>query len=301
MDWNPLELLRMALSAVSEPVLVVRVSTGRIVEANPPACQLVGLPRAEVLGGEAAQVLERIDLGHLLKPGIAQAMGDAPLDARRGHEAARCASFEWTVLVSREVDGDGLVLVGRRPPCGAAVHAGPIKPTEEPSRRVDPLTGLPDRTEFERHLARNCVADVAEPQAHFAVLFLDLDGFKAVNDQFGHRHGDRLLRGLAQRLLQAVRPGDLVARFGGDEFTVLLEGVHAVADAVRVAQRLLAVTGTAAPAERDSPAVSMSVGIALGRPGMAPDAVVDAADRAMYRAKAAGGGGWAVAEDHGPA
>lgn len=290
-----LEALRLALCLVSEPVLVVDTRTERIVEANPSACALVGLSMAEIRRATAGEVLQRIGLECLLRNGLdregRESLGLGPSRKEANLDAPPC----WRV-VGPALCSDGiLTLVG----CALreSQEGQPELPKSSilPPLRMDPLTGLPDRAAFEDRLAERCVSNAGSGLADFAVLFLDLDGFKQINDQLGHRHGDSLLRSIAQRFRRAVRPGDLVARFGGDEFTVLLDSVHAVNDAVGVAQRLLAATGDKAVAAPGGKAVSVSVGIALGRAGMNPADLIDAADRAMYRAKAAGGTGWAVA------
>ena len=295
-----IEAIRMALCVVSQPVLVVDTRADRIVEANPPACAMVGLSMAEVRRVRASDALDRIGLGGILRKGGLQAEQAALTSGSVPKEPDSADALPWRVVKPAQCADGILVIVGcplRGERDGRPEHArsGILRPLH-----MDPLTGLPDRAAFEDRLAERCVSNAGSGLADFAVLFIDLDGFKRVNDQLGHRHGDSVLRTVAQRLRRAVRPGDLVTRFGGDEFTVLLDAVHAVNDAVGVAQRLLAATGDENIAVSDGKKVSMSVGIALGRAGMNPADLIDAADRAMYRAKAAGGGTWAVAEGDSP-
>ena len=159
----------------------------------------------------------------------------------------------------------------------------------------DALTGLPNRVLFadrlEQALRR---AERREEEACCAVLFLDLDRFKAVNDAFGHQTGDELLAAVARRLESAVRPGDTVARLGGDEFTVLLEEISGVHEATLVAERIqdtLTDPFQIAGVQLD---VCASIGIALGAADVPPKELIHAADTAMYRAKADGRGGHQV-------
>jgi diguanylate cyclase (GGDEF)-like protein len=159
----------------------------------------------------------------------------------------------------------------------------------------DALTGLPNRALFldRLELSVRRARRQAEPFC-CAVLFLDLDRFKLVNDSLGHLVGDRLLMAVAKRLEGALRPGDTVARHGGDEFTLLLDDIGDVHGASVVAERLQ--ESLSAPFEVGSRAlhVSASIGIALVTPDRAPEEVVRDADVAMYRAKAQGGGRHAV-------
>jgi two-component system cell cycle response regulator len=148
----------------------------------------------------------------------------------------------------------------------------------------DSLTGLPNRDLLVDRLS--IAGRRQRPDARLAVLFIDLDGFKDVNDRHGHAAGDRLLKDVASVLMTSLRPGDTVARFGGDEFAVLCEDLLDAVAAVQIAERIVAAISAVSTAEWR---VSASVGIAcqLG-PGLDPDELLAQADEAMYRAKRQG-------------
>ena len=153
----------------------------------------------------------------------------------------------------------------------------------------DPLTALPNRALFMDLLARSVARGRRRRDYLFAVLFLDLDRFKVINDSLGHLLGDQLLVAIAGRLLQCVRPGDTVARLGGDEFTVLLEDISDESDATRVAERIHGELAVPFPLDGHEVFTSASIGIALSATGYdVPDHILRDADTAMYRAKAAG-------------
>jgi diguanylate cyclase (GGDEF)-like protein len=118
-----------------------------------------------------------------------------------------------------------------------------------------------------------------------AVFFLDLDGFKAVNDRLGHLAGDALLRGIAGRLLAWVRPGDTVSRFGGDEFTVLAREVAGPEEAAAIAVRLTEAVREPLSLEGEEVSLTPSIGIALGKGIRKPEELLERADAAMYAAK----------------
>ncbi|VVE83755.1 diguanylate cyclase domain-containing protein [Pandoraea sputorum] len=161
----------------------------------------------------------------------------------------------------------------------------------------DPLTGLPNRAYFESRLVQ-ALDEARELGTHVALLYLDSNRFKDINDQLGHDAGDAVLVAIAERLRQPLREGDLVARLGGDEFAVMLPGVRQTSNAVRLAQNLLAsMERPIALPDGSELATSMSIGVAL-YPTHANDAValLRAADAAMYQAKRAGDGTWHVAE-----
>ncbi len=193
----------------------------------------------------------------------------------------------------------GALVTGRQASVAAAEHAAVH----------DPLTGLANRVLLMDRV--NAAAHRAErsPDARFAVLYCDLDGFKGVNDQLGHDAGDELLEAVARRLEKAVRPGDLVSRLGGDEMAVLLDGVTGVEEAAGVAERLLAALAEPYAVGGREVVVTVSVGVAVAdAEGLAgprlreeradltgsdedghAEEVIRAADMALQRAKATGG------------
>jgi diguanylate cyclase (GGDEF)-like protein/PAS domain S-box-containing protein len=153
----------------------------------------------------------------------------------------------------------------------------------------DGLTGLPNRSRFHAMLTQALAAMRSDSHAHFAVMFLDFDRFKLINDSMGHSAGDEFLIQVSRRIQDQVRPGDVVARLGGDEFAVLMHGVHEVSQATHLAQRLLDALKQPLSVGGVNIATSASIGITFSRLGYdAPEELLRDADIAMYRAKAAG-------------
>ncbi len=152
----------------------------------------------------------------------------------------------------------------------------------------DPLTGLANRIFFEQCLS-TALKKRRRGDDKLAVMFIDLDGFKTINDSLGHAGGDRLLRAVAGRLRASLRPGDTLARFGGDEFTLFLADIHVRADAGTVADKIIRQFEAPFVLEGNEVHIGASVGIAL-HPGAGDtvDVLLDNADSAMYRAKRAG-------------
>ena len=155
----------------------------------------------------------------------------------------------------------------------------------------DPLTGLPNRTLFMRRLSDATHRARRGQDGLFAVLFLDVDGFKLVNDSMGHHVGDEMLITIARRLEGCVRGGDIVARLGGDEFAILLERIADVRDAAMVAERVQEALQTPLSIGGYEHATSASIGVALSTGASEqPEYVLRSADIAMYRAKNSGRG-----------
>jgi diguanylate cyclase (GGDEF)-like protein len=149
----------------------------------------------------------------------------------------------------------------------------------------DDLTGLPNRGLLYDRLGL-AITQSHRQASHLALLFLDLDDFKTVNDSFGHGSGDRLLVELATRVRGCVRAGDTVARFGGDEFIVLLDSVTGPEDAARVAAKVLDAVRAPFRLDGHEVAIVASVGVSVyPRDGTSPDDLVRSADAAMYRDK----------------
>jgi diguanylate cyclase (GGDEF)-like protein/PAS domain S-box-containing protein len=148
----------------------------------------------------------------------------------------------------------------------------------------DPLTGLPNRVLFVDRL-EHALARLGRQQSLAGILFLDLDHFKLVNDSLGHHVGDELLAAAAPRLKHALRGSDTVARFGGDEFGILLEDIASERDAIETAERIAATFARPFVLSGSEHFVTTSIGIALATGGERADELIRDADAAMYRAK----------------
>ncbi len=199
-------------------------------------------------------------------------------------QAARPWSNEERRLVEQ------LALEGSLVVENAALRATEQERLEELAHQAfhDSLTELPNRALFADRL-EHALERTNRRKAAVAVLFLDLDDFKPINDSFGHEAGDRLLVAVAQRIKACVRPEDTVARLGGDEFTVLLEDIADVRYAIAVAERIESSLGEPFEVEGQEASVTASIGIAVstGRES-SPDDLVRDSDNAMYLAKRKG-------------
>ncbi|MBX3650839.1 MAG: diguanylate cyclase [Burkholderiales bacterium] len=196
------------------------------------------------------------------------------LSALDGHRAARVEKMAATLLSANEQ----LQLT--------ALH--------------DPLTGLPNRVLLSDRLMQAQFQADRSGQG-FAVMFIDLDHFKAVNDSYGHRVGDDLLRGIAQALGSCIRREDTVSRTGGDEFVAVLNGIKSRADAEAAAGKILAALAQPFQVGPHALKASCSIGISLyPADGVDAPTLMANADAAMYRAKKAGRSGYRLAADTGP-
>lgn len=187
------------------------------------------------------------------------------------------------VLVSRRADGSCV-----------ALHRDVTEQRRFEDRinflaRHDPLTGLPNRGVLRDELDRRLTAEA--PTTPFALLCIDLDRFKPVNDQLGHAAGDDLLEQVGRRLRGCVREFDLVARMGGDEFAIILDTLGSADDAVQLADRIVRILSEPFTIREQSVAVGASIGLAFApQHGSDTMTLMQNADLALYRAKQAGRG-----------
>ena len=201
----------------------------------------------------------------------------------------RVIHCEWHNSVLRDVDGAVVSIFSL-----ALDVTAQIQLQEQLAHQAlhDPLTGLPNRASlagrFRQLLAR---------EERFAILFIDLDGFKGVNDRLGHAAGDELLHVVARRLQRAIRTGDVVARLGGDEFVVLAEGGCDEAECLALAQRLAAVIARSIAIGGERVQIKASIGVSRSAPDQRdPDELLLIADAAMYTAKQRGTGPYLVTQ-----
>jgi diguanylate cyclase (GGDEF)-like protein/PAS domain S-box-containing protein len=196
----------------------------------------------------------------------------------------------WRVLESTASN-----LLGQPAVAGIVLNAHDITDHKRAEAKLlhdalhDELTGLPNRALFMDRLRHSMERSRREPELLTAVLFLDLDRFKIVNDSLGHLVGDELLIQISGSLAGALRPSDTIARVGGDEFAILLEGGRDVSDAVRVAERIHDRLTTAVNLGGHEVFITASIGIAVHTPEYErPEDLLRDADTAMYRAKSSG-------------
>ncbi|MDT7536417.1 MAG: hypothetical protein QOI82_2, partial [Actinomycetota bacterium] len=270
---------------------------GIVTFANPAAESLLGWRRGELVGREIAESVDpegrvvgvdNAEWVHLprLRAGETLRIDEHVVTRRDGSPLD-------VALTASPVLRDGNVV-------GAVVVLRDVRDRKTLERRLvhqafhDPLTGLPNRALFLDRLEHARARSLRDGGTQ-AVLFLDLDRFKVINDSLGHRTGDQVLQTVASRLVGVLRPSDTVARFGGDEFTVLLEQVLDAGEAAQTAERILRALQLPMEAGDRDVVITASIGIAIAEPGNAPGDLLAAADIAMYQAKSRGKNRYVVA------
>ena len=247
--------------------------------------------------GEVVNVLGRPDRLLLMKK---------PVDAEEVWQVALTLSRKWHLAREASHQLDVLDTQARATTAKLEEQIRLRAEVEEELRHLayhDPVTGLPNRTYLYDRIEQCIQRSIRCPEFRYAVLFLDLDNFKLINDTMGHDRGDRLLQDVAQRLRTCMRSldaiakveEDVAARVGGDEFIVLLEGIRESEDCLRVAQRFIEILSRPFRIDGKELVVCASIGLAMSsREYLQAQDVLRDADTAMYRAKSLGKGQYAL-------
>jgi diguanylate cyclase (GGDEF)-like protein/PAS domain S-box-containing protein len=252
---------------------------GRFTLLNPAWEQVLGWTREELQSRPVADFVHPEDAAQLLGPMRAGNGHPAEIENFTTRYRHRDGSWHWLLWSARR-DGDTWY---------AAAKDVTDRMWLERQAMHDPLTRLPNRMLL-MDRARQAVARLDRSDGVLAILFIDLDKFKAVNDNLGHDAGDRLLVSVSERLAELMRDSDTVARLGGDEFVILAEEIESEGEAMALAGRVLDALERPFPLGSADVAMLASVGVAVSRDSnVDPEAMLREADLAMYKAKGAGG------------
>jgi diguanylate cyclase (GGDEF)-like protein/PAS domain S-box-containing protein len=268
---------RFRALAETAPFAVFIEQAGRLHYANPAAIAQSGYTLDE---------LRRMSFYDLLHPDGREATRAKGLSRHEAQVLTKSGAERWL-----DFSGAPVELDGRPADLLTAVDVTERRRADERMRTLayhDPLTGLPNRLLFTDRL-QLAVAQAHRQRERLAVLFVDLDGFKLINDSLGHAAGDRVLERTAERLVSSVREGDSVSRLGGDEFTLILPGLHRPEEIALVAEKVLQAIRRPLRLDGRELFVTASMGVSV-YPDDGEDAatLVKSADTAMYRAKEQG-------------
>jgi diguanylate cyclase (GGDEF)-like protein/PAS domain S-box-containing protein len=279
--------MRTLLDSMSEGL--IQVDQHDVIEfVNNRFCEITGYEREELLGKMTADVLfkdsEKLSASQPASKRLQGRLGqhELQLNKKNGETLYVIVGGAPVINAVNQIIGTMYVITDiteRRRIEEQMVH----------DAFHDALTGLPNRKLFMEHLRLTLAREQRETKSLFAILFLDFDRFKMVNDSLGHTEGDRLLKAIAGRLSFILRPGDLVARIGGDEFTILLSEIQSSADALHIAERIHEEMRIPFDLGGSEIVTSASIGIAFSNKDyIEAEEILRDADIAMYRAKARG-------------
>ncbi len=286
---------RSLIQHASEIVTILD-RTGRITYESPALTPLLGWDEEEVVGNNALNYVHPNDAATVataLEAVAGQPLGghEPPIEFRFRHKDG---SWRWLEALGTNLlddDAVGGIVVNSRDVTDRRALADRL--TRQANR--DSLTGLPNRRRFLDHLGETAAYEDTDNQ--IAVVFLDLDDFKVVNDSLGHSAGDLLLVAVAQRLKRFLRPGDMLARLGGDEFTFLMNAVASTSQAMETASHIIDAFREPFIVAGRELSLTPSLGIAVGMPAQdRPDELLRQADLAMYSAKWQGKSGAVIFE-----
>ncbi|AGZ45168.1 sensor domain-containing diguanylate cyclase [Actinoplanes friuliensis] len=282
-----------ALFQHAPDMVAVLDAEGRVAYSSPSAASVLHFPAGSLQGSSVFELVhpdDRPRMREAFAELLTERDGVLRLQTRILNATGKATWFEFTA--SNQMQNPALT--------GIVINARDISENRAFQERLhheathDALTGLPNRRRMQDALGTSLEDDAV------AVLFVDLDGFKPVNDAHGHEAGDELLRQVADRLSTCVREGDVLARVGGDEFVVLMPGVTAQADADTMSTRVRLAVERPFQVLGNEVVIGASVGVHLATPSDDPDQALRAADHAMYAVKHLGGGRRAVSDQPEP-
>jgi diguanylate cyclase (GGDEF)-like protein/PAS domain S-box-containing protein len=264
---------------------------GKWLQVNNSLCEIIGYSEQELLATTSQAITHQDDLGKHLADIYMLLEGQIVTSSMEKRYIHKLGYPVWVMSSSslvRNANGEPLHLIMQVQDITERKHA---EAQLHHAAFYDEMTGLPNRALFTDQLQLAMERTKQSPEQLFAVLFLDVDRFKNINDSLGHVVGDQLLITIARRLEKCVRPEDTVARFGGDEFALLLNSIKHSVDAIRVADRVRLELAESFNLCGQEIFTTASIGIALSSTGYnQPDELLRDADTAMYRAKAQGKG-----------
>lgn len=274
---------RFRLLAENMSDVVLLTKDGLVEWVSPSVTPVAGWLPEDVIGIDAQSLIHPDDL-----ESVANAWSNAEhvLPRLRYRLRSKSGQYHWVDAEGRvtlNAEGQRVSVVSTRK-VDAEVAA--LNALEEMARH-DELTGLVNRHEVFRQVDR-AITGPSRSGNRLAMAFCDLDGFKEINDAYGHSAGDALLRAVSRRIERVVRAGDVVARLGGDELLVVLNGVRDLEDALRIAEKLRGQIRLPTPIPGGTASVSASIGVALAEEGESVDDIIARADAAMYQAKKGG-------------
>jgi diguanylate cyclase (GGDEF)-like protein/PAS domain S-box-containing protein len=330
-----LQSFRLVMDLLPDAIFLIGCNSKKIIDANYAACSLLGYSKHQLAGTDSAGVMPNIfwtnlesNLGSNQDNLASHVVICTILRASDGRELP----IKWTGMIVHAKRESLWIVVAMQVPLGGGnnphLSGAKDRPTitlgspdshennvfadawnlhnsddwDSPSLTPpghDCLTGLPDRRLFFIRLDRAFKRALQQEHYAFAVFFIDLDRFKNINDSYGHLAGDRILCNVAWRLLECIRPGDMVARHGGDEFTVFIDWLQDANTALNVAQRISERLKTPVAFEGQQLSLSGSIGIAFSWQNYTrPEDILNEADLAMYRAKTKGNTSYEIGYGH---
>jgi diguanylate cyclase (GGDEF)-like protein/PAS domain S-box-containing protein len=278
---------RRGYDLLPECIFIFDLNLRKILDVNRAACLALGYSRRELVDWSPSCIVPREAWVHFAEEILKTIEGGrsvAEFDSLQLTRWARAFPVRWRIKVVRKLRTHFILGIAKK-----VTQSQDLRSIDATTQR-DSLTGLPDRRYFDEQMGRKFAGLHSGDRQGVAVFFIDLDHFKRINDTLGHRAGDKALCEAGRRLSESVRACDLVARYGGDEFTILAGPLSEESEAVQLAERIIGRLAIPLAIDGREVSLSASVGIAWSECGdLDAENMIDRADDAMYRAKAQGG------------